>query len=127
MFMTPLVLKNLFTRPATRPYPREERPPFSGARGRLVNTASTCILCGMCARVCPSHCITVRRRDGMWEYDPFACVYCGLCAENCPTGSLLQREQRPGIAPHRQRIVLEIPAANKQGQEVGGAAAAAPE
>jgi len=108
MFMIPVVLKNLFGRSATRPYPQKPRRPFAGSRGQLVNDAVKCILCGTCARVCPAQCLTVRRKEGLWEYEPFACVSCGVCVETCPAGSLSQLCQwRPAVR-ERERVVLKV-------------------
>ncbi len=108
VFMTPVVLKNFLSQPATRLYPAEAREPFAGSRGKLWNSVATCILCGMCAKKCPSQCITVRRKDELWEYDPFACVFCGICTESCPTGSLQQLEERREVADHREKVVLKV-------------------
>jgi formate hydrogenlyase subunit 6/NADH:ubiquinone oxidoreductase subunit I len=108
VFMIPLVIRNLFGRCATRPYPRNPRPLFAGSRGQLVNDAGKCILCGTCARVCPAQCLTVRKKEGRWEYEPFACVSCGVCVEACPAGSLAQLGQwRPAVR-QRERVVLSV-------------------
>lgn len=106
--MIPVVIRNLFGRIATRPYPRHPRPPFAGARGQLENDAEKCLLCGTCARVCPSQCLTVRKKEGLWEYEPFACVFCGVCVESCPAGSLAQLGRwRPAVR-ERERVVLKV-------------------
>ncbi|RJX26524.1 MAG: 4Fe-4S dicluster domain-containing protein [Desulfurivibrio sp.] len=108
MLMLPVVLRNLLGRCATRPYPRQARQPFAGSRGQLVNDAGSCILCGTCARVCPSQCLTVSRKDGLWQYEPFACICCGVCVEACPSGSLTQLGRwRPAVR-ERERVVMEV-------------------
>ncbi len=108
VFMIPVVLKNLFGRCATRPYPQSPRQLFAGSRGQLINDAGKCILCGTCARNCPSQCLTVSRKEGLWQYEPFACVFCGVCVEACPTGSLSQLGQwRPAVR-ERERVVLKV-------------------
>lgn len=78
------VFSNLSKKPATRMYPFVERKPFDINRGHLENDIEKCIFCGMCQRVCPSNCIKVDRKNGVWEYDPFECVICGVCVEKCP-------------------------------------------
>lgn len=82
------VIENLGKKPVTRMYPFEERKPFNLDRGHVENDIDSCILCGMCQRVCPSGCIKVDRKSGTWNYEPFECVICGACVEKCPKKSL---------------------------------------
>jgi ferredoxin len=44
----------------------------------------TCILCGMCARVCPTGCVTVM---DIVETEIDKCTACTACVKNCPTGA----------------------------------------
>jgi ech hydrogenase subunit F len=82
--MLPTIIKNLFSRPATRRYPYVRREPFTGARGRVHFDMEKCNLCTACARVCPANAIIVDKENKTIEYDPFACIYCGNCADSCP-------------------------------------------
>lgn len=86
--MVPVVLKNLFSGPATRRYPFETRAPFPGARGRLTWNAAACDFCGDCQRLCPAACLEVRRETKEIVHDPFHCIYCHLCAEGCWQGAI---------------------------------------
>ena len=104
--LLPTVLGGLFRRPATRPYPAQARPAYAGARGAIVNDEAACILCGLCARRCPTGCIEVDKKGRLWAHDPFRCVLCGVCTESCPTGSLKQTEERPGLLEIRGRTEL---------------------
>lgn len=88
MKMTPTVLKNLFSKKATRLYPFEVRETFEKYRGELSNNIDTCTFCGLCSRKCPSQCITVDRKTGTWDLDPYACIGCGICVMHCPVNSL---------------------------------------
>ena len=88
--MTPNILRNLVGRKATRRYPAEQRAPFKGSRGELVNDPEKCTLCGVCALKCPSQCISVDKDTGTWHWDPFACLFCGVCVEACQAQSLGQ-------------------------------------
>ncbi|QJT10151.1 4Fe-4S binding protein [Oceanidesulfovibrio marinus] len=70
--------------------------------------APKCILCMMCARVCPSGCITVKMKKqpkeepveegakpkkapkevGVFHLNYNLCSLCSLCVQSCPVGSL---------------------------------------
>ncbi|MFO7817143.1 MAG: 4Fe-4S binding protein [Thermodesulfobacteriota bacterium] len=96
LHMTPNILKNFFSKSATRLYPVEVREPFEFSRGALEIKLEDCIFCGTCMRKCPSQCISVDKNAGTWDMDPFACVYCGICVDHCPTSCLYQsRQYRP--------------------------------
>jgi ech hydrogenase subunit F len=105
--MTPNIIHNLFYQKATRRYPRVVRPAFENVRGALLNDVAKCTFCGTCEVKCPSQCITVDKKAGLWIYDPFACVFCGICADICPSESLHQQsEYRPPL-PGRDIITLK--------------------
>lgn len=80
----PVALKNLFSRPATRPYPKVVREPYEGERGHIAMNINDCIFCGICSRKCPVNAITVTRADRSWQIDRFRCITCGACVEACP-------------------------------------------
>ena len=91
--MTPNVLRNLFRKSSTRLYPKETRETFERSRGELYNEIKDCVFCRICARKCPSQCITVDTKEATWQCDPFACIYCGVCVENCPEKCLHQKQE----------------------------------
>jgi ech hydrogenase subunit F len=105
--MTPNVIRNLLRKKATRRYPREIRPAFENIRGALFNDIAKCTFCGICAIKCPSQCITVDKKAGMWVYDPFACVFCGICVDICPAKSLYQQSEYRLPLPERETITLK--------------------
>lgn len=79
------ILKNLFSKPATRNHPFVKRTPYEGARGEVKGIdIDLCIFCGICARKCPADAIVVDRNEKSWEINKFRCVVCGVCAEVCP-------------------------------------------
>ena len=51
--------------------------------GKITNDMSTCILCGLGARACPSECITVDRDAKTWTINRDDCVQCGACIDAC--------------------------------------------
>lgn len=98
-------LKTFFRHPVTVQYPDEHlplAPRFRGFSGLIYDVEADefkCTGCGVCARDCPTSCITVSSR----ENDKFAqgkskrrrlvkemhidlgrCLVCGICAEVCP-------------------------------------------
>lgn len=114
--MTPNVLRNLFTKKATRRYPDQVRPAFDGMRGALSNAAEACTLCGVCAAKCPSQCLAVDKNAGTWRYDPFACVLCGICVDVCPAKCLDQTDNYPSPLVVRETITLKPPPRKKKEQ-----------
>jgi len=105
--MTRNVLKNLFSKKATRQYPRVARTPFERVRGALFNDIQKCTFCSVCALKCPSQCIKVDKKVGTWTYDPFACVYCGICVDICPAKSLYQKREYRNPVAERETILLK--------------------
>jgi NADH-quinone oxidoreductase subunit I len=84
-------------------YPREEcdiTPNYRGHIELVFNPESggcDCIVCGMCARACPSDCIVVKgeKKEGekkksltRFELDFTKCSLCGSCVEACPKGAI---------------------------------------
>jgi ech hydrogenase subunit F len=79
------VLKNLFSKPATRRYPfKDVREPQPGYRGKISFGANVCILCGACSRICPAKAIEIDKPNKLIKYYPFNCIYCHSCVEICP-------------------------------------------
>ena len=82
-----LTLGSLFKKPATVRYPYEKRDIpalFPDMRGHVENDVENCIMCGMCARVCPADALTVDRKAGNWTIDPYRCIQCSSCVHECP-------------------------------------------
>ena len=63
-----------------------------------------CIACGMCAKICPAKCITIKkgkRKEGeenkyaaktypaSFEIDLLRCIFCGFCQEVCPKEAIV--------------------------------------
>jgi formate hydrogenlyase subunit 6/NADH:ubiquinone oxidoreductase subunit I len=85
------VLANLFSRPATRPFPRTARQPVDGYRGAVEFHQEACVYCGACALRCPANAIEVDRPSKTLKFDLFKCIQCACCAEACKRGCVQLR------------------------------------
>lgn len=90
----------------TLQYPYEAIPVPENGRYRLHNEIDDCIVCDLCAKICPVDCITIESikateeigvtSDGtkkrlyapVFDIDLAKCCYCGLCTNVCPTDCL---------------------------------------
>lgn len=84
-------------------YPREKLPVPEVGRYQLDVEMEDCIVCDLCARICPVDCIEIesikatapigQTSDGStkrlyaakFDIDMSKCFYCGLCTTVCPT------------------------------------------
>ena len=68
-------------------------------RGLIHNDAERCIGCGMCAYICPSNAIEVKRSGDTysWSYDPGKCAFCGNCIERCKPNTLTMESKLPPL------------------------------
>ncbi len=98
------ILANLFRKPATIQYPKEDldvhgKPgPSLIYRGMHANDLNACIGCGNCSRVCPTAAITMTPDPDAPEdpaktserpvIDYGRCCFCAFCVDSCPSGSL---------------------------------------
>ncbi len=89
---------NLFSKPATRPYPQQPREYSERTRGHIENDMAACILCGLCSRKCPTGAIAVDRAGKTWSISRFSCIQCGYCVASCPKKclSMKQTYTQPG-------------------------------
>lgn len=90
----------------TLKYPYEAIPVPDNGRYRLHNEMDDCIVCDLCAKICPVNCIEIESikateeigitSDGTkkrlyapkFDIDMAKCCYCGLCTTVCPTDCL---------------------------------------
>ena len=84
-------------------YPRQELPVPEVGRYQLHVEIDDCIVCDLCAKICPVNCIeiesikateaigqtsdgtTKRLHAAKFDIDMGKCLYCGLCTVVCPT------------------------------------------
>ena len=50
-----------------------------------VTNEETCVLCGYCMDICPTHAISMK--EGKIVSDPNACIKCCACVKECPEGA----------------------------------------
>lgn len=93
-----LVLHNLYGGSISLPYP--QRPEIqSDYRGMVQNSSEQCTGCAVCAYVCTSSAIAVKRTaDGFeWSYDAGKCTFCARCEQRCPKQSISMEATRPPV------------------------------
>jgi ech hydrogenase subunit F len=105
--LTPYVLRNMFSKKATRKYPYQKRKAFNDVRGELINNIEKCTFCSACALKCPSQCIKVDRENAIWTCEASACVFCGICVDTCPTNSLYQKPEHKAPFVSHQIISMK--------------------
>ncbi|MCI9128806.1 MAG: 4Fe-4S dicluster domain-containing protein [Eggerthellaceae bacterium] len=109
-----MTLRSMFKKPETLQYPKETKAPYPGQKGHVVNDVDGCILCGMCQRVCPCHCITVEKKERRWGIEPFMCIQCGSCVASCPTSCLSMDPAPTSISAEKFCRDLQVPEKEKQ-------------
>ena len=88
---------------ATVQYPHQKLPVPEVGRYQLDVVIDDCIVCDLCAKICPVNCIDIesikateaigKTSDGSvkrlyapkFDIDMAKCMYCGLCTTVCPT------------------------------------------
>ena len=127
------VLKNLFSKPATRLYPVEKKEYPECTRGHVQNDMDVCVLCGLCSIKCPTHAITFDKTKKTWSIKPMSCIQCRCCVDNCPKKCLSMEplftepggEKRTNAFPQSEKAIAAQEALMKAAKERAAAAAAA--
>jgi len=78
------IFRSLFQKPATLKYPFAPMPKDPLVRGQISIDIDSCTFCTICAIKCPTHAITVERKEKSWEISRFHCIVCNACTEVCP-------------------------------------------
>lgn len=92
-------------------YPRQKLPIPDVGRYQLDVEMDDCIVCDLCAKICPVDCIEIesikateaigKTSDGTtkrlyaakFDIDMAKCMYCGLCTVVCPTECIIMTDQ----------------------------------
>ena len=82
--MLSVVIKSLFKPSACNMYPLKQPKIYEETRGHVAIDAPRCILCGICAKKCPTHAIQVFREQREWKIDRLRCILCKECVRVCP-------------------------------------------
>ncbi len=105
------ILRNLFSKPATRQYPfKDVREPVKDYRGKIVFVETKCKLCGACSRACPAKAIDVNRQGRQIKYYPWNCIYCSSCVEACPADAIIQEARYTAPATSKGIDIYNVPA-----------------
>jgi NADH-quinone oxidoreductase subunit I len=113
--VTPITNDNYFNQlnsTATIQYPKQQLPIPEVGRYQLDVEIDDCIVCDLCAKICPVNCIDIESikstegsigetSDGSkkllyaakFDIDMAKCMYCGLCTIVCPTECIVMTNQ----------------------------------
>jgi len=98
-------------------YPKQQLPVPEVGRYQLDVEMDDCIVCDLCAKICPVDCITIesikateaigQTSDGTtkrlyaakFDIDMAKCMYCGLCTIVCPTECITMTNQYDRTVP----------------------------
>lgn len=103
---------------ATVQYPHQKIPVPEVGRYQLHVEIDDCIVCDLCAKICPVNCIEIesikateaigKTSDGSvkrlyapkFDIDMAKCMYCGLCTTVCPTECIVMTSEYDKSVPH---------------------------
>ena len=126
-----LTLKISTQEKCTMEYPEVKRNLPERTRGRLHNIIEDCIGCLLCAKACPTDCITIalvkRGKDEevprtseesgakpirfwipQFDIDFNLCCWCGLCTDPCPTKCLTMTKEYEFSAYDKKDLVYKF-------------------
>jgi ech hydrogenase subunit F len=106
--MTRTVIRNLFSRPATRLYPARRTEPWrtERSRGRIEIDIDRCIFCSGCVRRCPTDALIVIKTRKEWNIDRLRCCACNACVEVCPVKCLRMDNRYSPVTTTRDKDIF---------------------
>lgn len=95
-------LSGMVSEPDTVRYPEVSYEPHINSKGSMEIDMEECVLCGMCARGCPTYAIVVDKGNKIWKINHFMCIQCEACMRACPKQCLYVRPhwQSPSTNRH---------------------------
>lgn len=115
-----VLAKSFFKKPATLMYPVIAREWQERTRGSIDIDADSCILCGICAKRCPTHAIETDRTTGLWTIHRMQCIQCGECAQACPKKCLSMNPKYTEPQPEKVVDEVEVPIKKAAGGAASG-------
>jgi len=115
--------KELFVKPVTLQYPHESLKMTPRYRGHIefIRNPDTgthnCVSCGMCAKGCPSNCITVNSKKvpgvkgkvlTSYILNFTTCSLCGQCVENCKFGAITFSNEYNLASTRREDFIYNL-------------------
>jgi NADH-quinone oxidoreductase subunit I len=107
-------------------YPHQELPVPDIGRYQLDVEIDDCIVCDLCAKICPVDCIEIesikatgaigQTSDGTvkrlyaakFDIDMAKCMYCGLCTVVCPTECIIMTDQYDRSVPRMNDLIYQF-------------------
>lgn len=82
------VLRSIFKKPATEPFPNPIPNEPARLRGQLHWDPTKCTGCCLCVKDCPADAIELitidkKSKQFVMRYDIGRCTYCAQCVQNC--------------------------------------------
>ncbi|NCD68503.1 NuoI/complex I 23 kDa subunit family protein [Mucilaginibacter agri] len=134
----PIKAENYFERQngtATIEYPEQQLPIPEVGRYQLDVEMDDCIVCDLCAKICPVDCIDIesikateaigQTSDGTtkrlyaakFDIDMAKCMYCGLCTVVCPTECIVMTNQYDKTVFELSDLVYEFSDMTREGAD----------
>ena len=107
-------------------YPHQELPVPEVGRYQLHVEIDDCIVCDLCAKICPVNCIeiesikateaigqtsdgtTKRLHAAKFDIDMGKCLYCGLCTVVCPTECITMTSEYDRSFPNSSELIYKF-------------------